>query len=674
MTFVCYNCFRYKNDERKCPFCEYDPEEDRGKHPLALKAGTMLANRYYIGRVLGQGGFGITYIALDGQTRSRVAIKEYLPSELAGRDLSTQSVQIYSVERGDEYTYGKEQFLDEAKTLAAFIGNEHIVRIQDCFAENETAYFSMEYMEGVDLKQYILQNEGPLPVHVANQILMPIMEALDWVHSKGVIHRDISPDNIMIKSDGTSKLIDFGAARISTSEKSKSLDVVLKHGFAPREQYTRRGRQGPYTDVYAIAATYYYAITGKVPPDSIERTEGDDLQLPSKIGVRIRPETEAVLMKALAVSAQDRYQTMAEFYQAMLSTMPRPFSKEADGGEKLGHTAFRKRQPFQKDVTRAEAHTQDHGLLHSKMHREKRGSKTVMMLAILLAVVLIGAPAIYKIAMNTQSHEQKDSLPEQNVLSEETTSSEDSSVPPTEFLSASVSPAATMNGSSLFSPDKDSTAEDKVEEETDRFADFRIVGNIGCFGEFEQDNNLGNGPEPIEWLVLDVQEGKALLFSKYGLDVKAYNDEEYIDITWEDCSLRTWLNNSFFYEAFDREERDRILVTDIDNSKNNCNQEWDTYGGNDTQDAIFLLSHLEAGEYLKSPEDRICVPTESALTKDIWLDEETGNCRWWLRSPGNQQNSAENAWENGELGDHSYVNYARHAVRPVIWINIEPTE
>lgn len=325
MAIVCYNCFHYKADEGKCPFCGYDPSGTEGKYPYALKPGTMLANRYYLGRVLGQGGFGITYLALDGQTRSRVAIKEYLPTDLALREQTTQSIQVYSSERRDDYIFGKQQFLDEARTLASFVGNEHIVRILDYFEANGTAYFAMEYLEGVNLKQYMVQTGGPLPVYAANRILLPIMEALDWVHSKGVIHRDISPDNIIVKADGNAKLIDFGAARQSTGEKSKSLDVVLKHGFAPREQYTRRGRQGPYTDVYALAATYYYAVTGTVPPDSIERTEDDDLRLPSRLGVRIRPETEAVLMKALAISAQDRYQTMAEFYQAMLSTMPQPF-------------------------------------------------------------------------------------------------------------------------------------------------------------------------------------------------------------------------------------------------------------------------------------------------------------------------------------------------------------
>ena len=274
---ICYNCFREIHEHKKCPFCGYEPALKKGKYPLALIPGTVLAGRYQIGRVLGQGGFGITYIAMDQTTRSRVAIKEYLPTEIAGRAYGTSALQVYSKDRTEEYESGKQQFLSEARTLSEFVGNEHIINIHGYFEENGTAYFAMEYMEGKTLKQVMEESGRPISVQQANRYLLPIMEALSWVHSKGIIHRDISPDNIMIRKDGEAKLIDFGAARYSSGEKSKSLDVILKHGFAPKEQYTRRGRQGPYTDVYAMAATYYYAITGRVPPDAIERSVEDEI-------------------------------------------------------------------------------------------------------------------------------------------------------------------------------------------------------------------------------------------------------------------------------------------------------------------------------------------------------------------------------------------------------------
>ena len=333
MQAVCYNCFRYIQEGAPCPYCGYDAKRDEGKFRIALRPGTPLANRYVIGRVLGQGGFGVTYVALDSQTRARVAIKEYLPTEFVSRAFGTVALELISEDRQSNFDYGKQQFLAEARTLAEFVGGEHIVSIHSYFEENGTAYFAMEYLEGRNLKQYMEDHGGPLPVHEANRILLPVMEALDWVHSKGIVHRDISPDNIVIKKDGAAKLIDFGAARQSTGEKSKSLDVVLKHGFAPMEQYSRRGRQGPFTDVYAMAATYYYAITGKVPPDAVDRMSEDELVSPSALGVKIRKSTEQVLLKALAVNAPERWQRMSEFYSALLETMPLPFSPEA--GEEI---------------------------------------------------------------------------------------------------------------------------------------------------------------------------------------------------------------------------------------------------------------------------------------------------------------------------------------------------
>ena len=312
MGEICYSCFAEKSTAGACPRCGYDPASDEGKYPIALRAGSILNGRYIVGRVLGQGGFGITYLAQDYQTKGLVAIKEYLPTEFAGRTTGTYAVQVYSGDRRENFEYGKEQFLAEAKTLAEFIGNDHIVRIYSYFEEYGTAYFAMEYIDGESLDKYMRRFGGRLTVEQANELLIPVMEALDWVHSKGIVHRDIAPDNIIVTKDGRAKLIDFGAARYSTGEKSKSLDVILKHGFAPKEQYVRRGRQGPFTDVYAMAATYYYAITGKVPPDSIERMDEDELIPPTTLGVKMSEKAEDALLKGLEVSASERYQSTGE--------------------------------------------------------------------------------------------------------------------------------------------------------------------------------------------------------------------------------------------------------------------------------------------------------------------------------------------------------------------------
>ena len=239
---LCGNCFHELHTSGPCPLCGYDGTGKDKKHPQALRPGAILNGRYIVGRVLGQGGFGITYLALDNPSGERVAIKEYYPSELAGRGLDGCTVAIHSEERAENFAYGKAQFLEEARTLAAVSGSGSIVRIYSYFEENGTAYFAMEYVEGVPLDEYLRQKSGHLTAQEAETLFLPLMAALETVHKKGIVHRDIAPDNLIVTGDGTVKLIDFGAARYSTGEKSKSLDVILKHGFAPYEQYMRRGR------------------------------------------------------------------------------------------------------------------------------------------------------------------------------------------------------------------------------------------------------------------------------------------------------------------------------------------------------------------------------------------------------------------------------------------------
>ena len=274
---ICQNCgSELKPGMKFCIKCGADVsgyneagEDTSAKYPLALPIGSVLAGQYIITKVLGQGGFGITYQAEDHKNGNKVAIKEFFPESLATRTTGQTTVMPFSGERGENYTYGMECFLQEAQTLAEFIGNQNIVRIYSYFEENGTAYLVMEFIEGTSLDVYIKQNGGRLSYEEATRILIPVMDALGAVHDKGIVHRDVAPDNIYLTAGGQVKLIDFGAARQSLGDKSQSLDVVLKHGFAPKEQYSRRGRQGPYTDIYALGATYYFALTGKRPPDSI---------------------------------------------------------------------------------------------------------------------------------------------------------------------------------------------------------------------------------------------------------------------------------------------------------------------------------------------------------------------------------------------------------------------
>ena len=315
---LCYNCFKEKPEGNgPCPYCGFDLEENVKKYPVTLRAGTILNGRYMVGRVLGQGGFGITYLAWDESLKARVAVKEYMPNEMAARVGTTVSVAMKS--RAEDFAYGLERFQEEARTLAKFMGQPNIAGVTDYFDENGTSYFVMDYIEGISFKTYIANAGGKVSVEEALNVMIPVLRALTAVHAEGFIHRDVTPDNIYITKDGNVKLLDFGSARYSLGDKSKSLDVVLKVGYAPKEQYTRRGRQGPYTDVYSCAACLYAAITGYLPPESLERLDHDELVPPSQMGVEIPLYLERAILKGLAVQLENRFQTAGEFLEALES-------------------------------------------------------------------------------------------------------------------------------------------------------------------------------------------------------------------------------------------------------------------------------------------------------------------------------------------------------------------
>ena len=303
------------------------------KYPLALQRGTILSGRYVLNRVLGQGGFGITYEAEDYHTKQLVAVKEYFPQSTAVR--TGTAVSAYSEQSRDDFLYGKQCFLKEAETLAALNGTEGIVRVYTYFEENGTAYFAMEFVQGESFQQYINEHGGALQWDRAFEIITPVMDALSQVHARGIIHRDVKPENIFLAGDGSVKLLDFGAARYSMGEKSHSLDVLLTHGFAPWEQYSRHGRQGPYTDVYGLAATFYYAVTGRLPPDAVDRVDRDELIPFRGLNIDIPARVESGIMKALAVRPEDRFQDMNAFRRALGKGRKREEDEEKPEPDKI---------------------------------------------------------------------------------------------------------------------------------------------------------------------------------------------------------------------------------------------------------------------------------------------------------------------------------------------------
>ncbi len=311
---LCYYCMRDKGDSELCPYCHR--QETGATQPHHICPGTVIGQHYIIGHVLGEGGFGITYIGFDNTLNMPVAIKEYYPYGFSNRIASIENtVSVISEDKKEFYEKGLSRFLNEARTLAKFRQEPGIVDVRGYVEENNTAYIIMEYLDGITLREYLNQQRFIEPEQ-AVEMLLPVMRSLGKIHEANVIHRDISPDNIMMLRDGSLKLMDFGAARDYYDEK-RSMSVMLKKGYAPWEQYSRNGVQGPWTDVYAICATLYRCITGEPPVDSIERIDQDTLRRPSEMGIKISPALESVLLHGMAVHPKNRYQNMRTLIECL---------------------------------------------------------------------------------------------------------------------------------------------------------------------------------------------------------------------------------------------------------------------------------------------------------------------------------------------------------------------
>lgn len=311
----CPNCFADGFYER-CPHCGYMALSQAGNH-LLLPPGLMLQNRYLIGRTLGAGGFGITYLVKDTQSGQLCAVKEYLPAMLAVRDAATKSVYPSSTDNQETFLHGLNVFRREAQVLRTFAGNPSIVQVYDAFEANGTAYFAMEYLDGVNLKALMRSMGGKVPMELATEVLQNIAAILEGVHQQGLLHRDVSPENIFITKQGHTKLIDFGATRFFVGERSQSLSVILKPGFAPPEQYSSRGNQGPWTDLYALCATFYNAVTGQAVPDAPDRLGGEAVPPLTLLVPGLPQRMSAAVERGLALDYRVRQQSMAEFGQSL---------------------------------------------------------------------------------------------------------------------------------------------------------------------------------------------------------------------------------------------------------------------------------------------------------------------------------------------------------------------
>jgi serine/threonine protein kinase len=335
---LCPYCFEEqlkligKNGAFVCPSCGYDerkpPREE--ERPLnSLPSGSVLINRYIVGKVLGYGGFGITYIAYDIETDEVKAIKEYFP-DTAHRIPGGLSIQAQNAVLQERFDMGMEAFYYEAKIITRFEHNPGIVKVYDFFYENGTAYYVMEYIDGVNLKAWV-KNNGALSCDKAASVLISMVYLLHDMHSQNVLHGDISPDNIFISRNGAVKLLDFGSSR-RLYQAGGLVDLNIKKGFTPKELYAE-SVPGPWCDIYSLGATIYSLLTGKAPVESILRVDDDEsenkhdkkkgvaediplmgerMKWPSRMGIRIPNNFELILKKMMAVDYRNRYQSVGE--------------------------------------------------------------------------------------------------------------------------------------------------------------------------------------------------------------------------------------------------------------------------------------------------------------------------------------------------------------------------
>ena len=644
-----------------------------------LRKGTRLIGRYTVEGVLGQGGFGITYLGMDELHKKKVAIKEFFPQGIVTRNIEYEdTVTVTLVGEKENYDKGKERFLKEAQTMAMFSKDKGIVKALDFFEINNTAYIVMEYLEGVTLKQYLRENKR-IAAEDLVELLVPLIEALDEIHSQGLIHRDISPDNIMVLPDGRIKLMDFGAARDYTEFGEKSLSIVLKPGYAPPEQYQTHGVQGPWTDIYALCATMYKCITGENPPDAIERVMDDHLKKISAFGIPVLPQIEEAIIKGMSVAANDRYQNVGDFCEDLYGGYEERSVSGAEENQSQVETESAEQSVEAKtDMLKDEVPQGKYSTTEAVQESEKLISKELSENAGLTSEENEAEAGIESETNNLGNkvpeqilEKEKDSItPEKEGQSGNRAKEETKKVQKkNNYFPLIVGILILLGIAGTFAYNKSVFEETTSKSESssqkkDNNPDYKIGETIE-FGNYPQDKD--GTEKPIEWIVMKKEGNQVLLLSKYVLDAKSYN-EGWGDVTWETSDIRQWLNNEFYTTAFNKAEKAKIQTSLI---KNEDNSEYGTSGGNDTEDKVFLLSKKEADTLFSDEEERIAKATEYAEKSGVYVNKEKA-AWWWLRSPGYSSRDAAGVGSHGWV-DRSGYNVSSYfdGVRPALHLNLQ---
>lgn len=604
----CFGCMReYDEQFDLCPYCGYI-YGSAAQAKNQLDPGTILQGRYILGKVLGQGGFGITYIAWDQKHERAVAIKEYMPTSLASRITGQREVTCYSRQQQIYFDNGLEKLGRECAVVSKFRDLESVVRVYDFIQENGTAYIVMELLRGKTVRE-ILAERTSLTYAETIRIMRPILLTLSAMHAAGIIHRDVAPDNIFVCEDGKVKLLDFGAARVVSDADDKTLSVVLKQGFAPVEQYSSHSRQKDYTDVYAACATMYNMLTGITPPASLDRMQSDTLE-PISRRAQLPPYAEKAILRGMQVDARSRTQTTEQLLHDL--------EPSTRGAEK------RKKPP--------------------KQEKSAPVRKSVVWISagaiVLTAAVVAGIrlwPFVSKVYDVSQVAEESEQQLTQAELPVE-----------------NVSVTQIQTQPETTEPTKPALP----------FADAK-TGDTFTFGTFEQDGNKSNGAEPIVWQVLAHDGTKWIVTSRDCLDNRPFAVGGKEDPTnWKDCALRTWLNNDFYNAAFTAEEKEAIAITNVDNPGN---PRYKTPATDNTQDKIFLLSADEATRYFSQDSARQIKPTKYAVSQGSKeYAQNGGNTWWWLRTPGEGEDLSGLVQSSGAVKSGGTSATTRGGIRPVM--------
>ena len=628
------------------------------KNSYSLQRNTGLIGRYVIQEVLGQGGFGITYLGIDKLYGNKVAIKEYYPQEIAMRKAQYEDVvTVTSIEEKNNYDKGKKRFLDEAQVMARFNKNEGIVKILDFFEANNTAYIVMEYLEGITLKQY-LGKYGVIQFRNLIEMMLPLLEALIEIHSQGLIHRDISPDNIMVQHNSKLKLMDFGAARDYTESGNKSLTVILKPGYAPPEQYQTHGVQGPWTDIYALCATIYKCLTGITPPDAIARVMDDKFKEPDQLDGKLSPDIKKILWKGMNIFPEERYQDIVEFGEDVCDALFIPeenkkldldneknIDEDLDSPDKDNESVL-KDDKIEGAVKKT-----------SIPKKEKRKSPVKKVLVIIVCLLLAGGIKYYSTGNEQEISTAKKDLVENPKIVKDTSVEGGKKVtwdciwfgsyPQTKIVSSS-------KENDLYSTLEKSNGWDKNND--------IIIGKE----KYHRAKKCYFKYEPIKWRVIKCENGEALLLSDIVLDKQKYN-KRLKKVTWEKSTLRKWLNKKFMNRAFSSSEQEAIRTTKVINEDNYY---YKTDGGNDTLDKIYLLSLSETDE-----------EKEYGFTDSYGMTIKYSNYAdlddyqyWWLRTPGEKNISAAAVDMSGEAYVGGGESDMELGIRPVLHLNLLATD